>query len=100
MAINEQSRHKLHGRLEQVLGADEAATLMEHLPPMGWADVATKRDLDLAKRDLDLRMDVLEQRLLAQFRAELIHQTRTMALAMSTSVVAVGGLAFAAARLV
>jgi hypothetical protein len=46
MAITEETRHRLFQRLEQVLGADEATTLMEHLPPIGWADVATKRDLD------------------------------------------------------
>ena len=46
MAITEHARHQLYAKLESVLGADEAATLMEHLPPVGWADVATKRDLD------------------------------------------------------
>jgi hypothetical protein len=46
MAIDEQSRHHLHQVLEQRLGPDAAVTLMEHLPPVGWADVATKRDLD------------------------------------------------------
>ncbi len=46
MTISDQSRHQLHQRLDEVLGVDEAATLMEHLPPVGWADVATKRDLD------------------------------------------------------
>ncbi|HUP84132.1 MAG TPA: hypothetical protein VM143_00570, partial [Acidimicrobiales bacterium] len=46
MTISDQSRHDLHRRLAEVLGPDEAATLMEHLPPVGWADVATKRDLD------------------------------------------------------
>ena len=46
MTISDQSRHSLHTRLEEVLGPDDAATLMEHLPPVGWADVATKRDLD------------------------------------------------------
>ena len=46
MTISEQTRHEMYVRLEEVLGADAAATLMEHLPPVGWADVATKRDLD------------------------------------------------------
>jgi hypothetical protein len=46
MAISEESRYHLYQRLEEVLGADEAATLMEHLPPVGWADVATKRDIE------------------------------------------------------
>jgi hypothetical protein len=46
MAITEQDRHRMYQRLEEVLGHEEASTLMEHLPPVGWADVATKRDLD------------------------------------------------------
>ena len=57
MAISEESRYHLYQRLEEVLGAEEAATLMEHLPPVGWADVATKRDIDAlaiaTKRDID-----------------------------------------------
>lgn len=57
MAITEEARHHLYQALEQTLGPDEAATLMEHLPPVGWADVATKRDLDMhaaaTKQDLD-----------------------------------------------
>jgi len=57
MAISEESRQHLYLRLEEVLGREEAATLMEHLPPVGWADVATKRDIDAlavaTKRDID-----------------------------------------------
>ena len=46
MAITEEQRHQLYQRLQEVLGVEQASTLMEHLPPVGWADVATKRDLD------------------------------------------------------
>ena len=34
----------MYQRLEEVLGAEEATTLMEHLPPTGWGDVARKSD--------------------------------------------------------
>lgn len=92
MAIDERSRHRMYERLQEVLGEEEAATLMEHLPPVGWADVATKRDLD-----------GLQNALLARFRAELNEQTRTMIHAMifstSAAVLAVGSLAVAAVRL-
>jgi hypothetical protein len=45
MAVDERSRHELHRRLEETLGAEPAATLMAHLPPVGWAEVATKQDI-------------------------------------------------------
>ena len=45
MAIDERSRHVLFQKLENVLGGDEASSLMEYLPPVGWADVATKQDI-------------------------------------------------------
>ncbi|MGH9223328.1 MAG: hypothetical protein ACRD2W_05990 [Acidimicrobiales bacterium] len=77
-----------------MLGADAAATLMEHLPPVGWADVATKRDLD-----------GLEQRLRSDFRAELhstigaavTGQTRMLVFAVIGSNLTMAALAFAAA---
>ena len=57
MAISEETRHQLFQRLEEVLGPEEATTLTEHPPPVGWADVATKRDIDAlrvaTKRDID-----------------------------------------------
>ncbi len=37
--------------------------MMELLPPVGWADVATKRDLDQLEERMDLRFDHLEERM-------------------------------------
>ena len=56
MSISESERHQLYQRLEAVLGREEATTLMEHLPPVGWADVATKADLDHLGQVMDLRL--------------------------------------------
>jgi hypothetical protein len=57
MAVDERARHQLHERLDAVLGADEAATLMEHLPPAGWGDVVTREYLDNRLEQLDARTD-------------------------------------------
>src|SRR5207249_1782827 len=57
VASTEAARHRMYQRLEELLGREDAATLMEHLPPVGWGEVATKRDLDhlavTTNRDLD-----------------------------------------------
>ena len=62
MVLDERSRHELYLRLEEVLGPKAATTLMEHLPPIGWADVATKRDLDSLEQRLDLRFGAIDLR--------------------------------------
>lgn len=107
MAIDERARHELHRKLEEILGAEEAATLMAHLPPVGWADVATKHDLAQLREYIDLRfqsmedrfdgkLDKLEGRLyerMADFAATF---TRTTVISVVGSVVSVGGLVFAA----
>jgi hypothetical protein len=53
--MGEQDRHRLLQRLREVLGEEEAATLMENLPPLPWSDLATRADLDrfATKADLD-----------------------------------------------
>ncbi|MGH9181845.1 MAG: hypothetical protein ACRDY5_09040 [Acidimicrobiales bacterium] len=63
MTISESDRHELYSRLEAVLGATPAATLMSHLPPVGWADVATRRDLDALEERLGLRIDAMGLRI-------------------------------------
>ncbi|MEZ5169180.1 MAG: hypothetical protein R3A49_00345 [Acidimicrobiia bacterium] len=74
MAIDERSRHDLYVKLEQTLGAAEASTLMEHLPPVGWADVATKRDLDVFATELRAEMSELRSELrgeMSELRGEM-----------------------------
>ena len=124
MALDERARHELFLRLEQVLGAASAETLMEMLPPVGWADVATKRDLDALEERMNLRFEQVELRfenrfeaieqrfeasehkVLAAFRAELLAQsntitaqTKALVRANLGTVVALATLAFGAARL-
>ena len=45
MSITEASRFQLRTAIGQILSEEAADTLMELLPPVGWADVATKTDL-------------------------------------------------------
>jgi hypothetical protein len=111
--LDERARHELFLRLEQALGAASAETLMEMLPPVGWADVATRRDLAALEERMDLRFEALEQRfelseykLLAAFRAELLEQSnviggqmRTLVFANVGSVLSIAALAFGIAKL-
>jgi hypothetical protein len=95
VAITEESRHRMYQRLEAVLGPDEAATLMEHLPPVGWADVATKRDLDALRLDLEHTSRTLELRLDAMIQREFRAQTYRL----FAGVTALAGVMIAAIRI-
>jgi uncharacterized membrane protein YjjP (DUF1212 family) len=59
MTISEAQRFEMHLGLRKALGDDVANSLMEHLPPSGWSDVARTSDID----HLHLRIDHLEARL-------------------------------------
>ena len=56
-------------RLIDVLGDEEAATLMNSLPPYDWPEISTKADLAAA-----------EARITGTFEARLAQQTRTLTL--------------------
>ena len=63
MAITDAERHRLHTKLDEVLGEDDAAVLISHLPPSGWSDVARTRDLDQLEARLIGRGDRLDGRI-------------------------------------
>jgi hypothetical protein len=91
MAIDEHARHQLYLRLEEHLGPEAATTLMEHLPPTGWADVATKRDLDQVRADLDHAVTMLKldtERIAERTRADLHKTINTHTVAIVFTVMA------------
>ena len=62
MTMTEHDRYHLHQQLEEVLDERGANTMMELLPPVGWADVTTKRDLDQLEERMDLRFQNVDLR--------------------------------------
>jgi hypothetical protein len=125
MAVDERARHELHRKLDEILGPQEAATLMAHLPPVGWADVATKHDIMVLKRDIDqlreymnvkfesleesmnLRFQAMEDRFdgkLDSLRGDLVQQmagfsatyTRTTVVSLVGALLTMTGIVFAA----
>jgi hypothetical protein len=62
MVVDDRSRHELYRRLEEVLGLEAATTLIEHLPPAGWGDVATKQDLAHLEDRIELRFGRVDER--------------------------------------
>ena len=100
MAVNERDRHRFYETARAKLGEVEADYLMEMLPPVGWADVATKHDLHELGARVDSKLDVVESRfdvldsklvgLEEKFDAKL---TRLEARLMRANIVSMIGLA-------
>jgi hypothetical protein len=64
MAVDEARRHALHERARRSFGVDSGDALMELLPPVGWADVATKRDLETLEIEVQNMILASEHRIL------------------------------------
>ena len=46
MPNNDNARRELYTALEATMGSNAAGILMDHLPPSGWGDLATRNDLN------------------------------------------------------
>jgi len=107
MAIDERARHRLFLKLEEMFGPEDAATMMEHLPPVGWADVATRHDVEREFEHVRAELLSMEARIKAEMtstiRGEMIDQTRHMVrwivIGNAATVATIAGIAFAAAHL-
>ena len=94
MAVDERHRLQLADAAKRAFGDDAGITLMELLPPVGWADVATKQDLELLESKLDAhfdaietRFDQLEERLDLKFDARFERGFRQVLVTVSTLMV-------------
>lgn len=71
--MTEDRRYRLHRKLEETLGDEEAATLMEHLPPYPWDTLAMKEDVtravDNLSEKIDARFAAFEVKIDARFAA-------------------------------
>jgi hypothetical protein len=64
-----------------------ATILMEYLPPVGWADVATKRDLDHFAERLELKLESALNGVRGEFQRDLRLQLVTT-IASQTAIAA------------
>jgi hypothetical protein len=55
--IDERARHNLYRAIEDLLDTEQADTLMALLPPVGWADIATRVDLHQLEARLGDRIE-------------------------------------------
>ncbi len=112
MAVDERGRLALADAAKRAFGDDAGITLMELLPPVGWADVATKQDLLALEARFELRFDALEAKFVPRFEtlesrmskvednvADLSRELRAQIWKLMTLMVAVVGAVVAALRL-
>jgi hypothetical protein len=84
--VSDQDRRDLYEALERHLGESAAGTLMELLPPVGWADVARQSDLTALRGEM------------AELRAEIKSQVPRLYAANIAMAFATAGLVLAAAK--
>ncbi|HEV2759959.1 MAG TPA: hypothetical protein VGV86_10375 [Acidimicrobiales bacterium] len=96
--VSDLDRRGLYDALAQRLGHGPAGTLMELLPPVGWADVARQSDLTALRGEMaELRAELKGE--IGELHAELRSQLPRLYAANIASMIGVAGLVLAAAKL-
>ena len=96
--VSDHDRRGLYDALAQRSGHDPAGTLMELLPPVGWADIARPSDLTALRGEMaELRAELKGE--IGELHAELRSQLPRLYAANIASMIGVAGLVLAAAKL-
>ena len=89
MPVDDRRRLDMHRKLEAVLGQHDADTLMAHLPPVTWSDVATKSDLEVLRGEMTaLRSDMraeISRAMERQIRWMVTFNTALVAIALTVA---------------
>ena len=88
MPVSEFERHEVFKWLEERMGPERASTMMDLLPPVGWSDIATRRDLEALEARLDAKISERLSDLLLKLFFGMVASNATLV-----------GLVFAAVRL-
>jgi hypothetical protein len=95
---DEAARHDLRQALTSAIGAEQAANLMEQLPPVPWDQLATKDDVAALSERMDTRFELFEHKLVGEFRRQIIEQNRLLFFSTIGAIFTTASLAFAAAQ--
>lgn len=93
-AITERGRRELYEHAEKSWDKRAAGVLMALLPPVGWAEVATKADL--AATEKALRGEIAGVR--GEIKSENAKLLRTLLWMNVTTMIALSGLVFTISR--
>lgn len=75
MTITDTKRFELHQYLRTQMETDMADTLMDHLPPAGWSDLARTSDVSASQLLLKSDIEAVRTELkgdIAELRAEMV----------------------------
>jgi hypothetical protein len=81
MTANDRDRLDLYRRLDEVLRTEEANTLMQHLPPVPWNEVATKSAVTASEVAVRTDLEAASSRLRSEMQTmgkELRREMQTM----------------------
>jgi hypothetical protein len=92
VSIDERRRLDLADAVKRALGDEAGITLMEMLPPVGWADVATRFDVEAQRVATGDDLSALRREMrseLATLRREMSSELATLRREMSSELAAV-----------